>query len=924
MVDSETLERHICRARLMTRDYFLKPNPDSLLHVLGVWDQILGAASFLRLPPQVQVTAWNSAAGAFWGRYTHSKELKDLDSALSLWTRAKRVSTVDSQERGSLLTRLGVGLQARYLVTHSTKDLEKIISHYTSAVGESPTAEYLKCLGHYLYERYDQTHDVSDLERAQQLLEAAIANAECSSSQLALSLKSLGGVLLHLYELRGHISDLEKAIASFENAMRLTAPDSDRYAEIVAGLAASLQVRWSRTRRKEDLDQGIRLMEQAGLTGAHLQDAACSSSLANLYLSRYEHAADVDDLNRAIEVYRQSLTHTVQSSAGQATLYHNLGVALTHRFSKTHDHGDVDDAVQAARMAVELTATNSRQWAEHMDTLGTALRTRFERTHKVADLEEAVGCYSNAVAASPRHSAGHLTLQSNLAAALASRFKSIGTTRALRAAVEACQERMSILESTLDFLSIPYKLGHQEQWVSAYEEAVELYLYASHSALDDRSGLLNSALVAAESSKSRVLASLLTRTSPPSPRSVPKQLLVQEQELFSQLARLEASELSGRRWSVLREASERTSVTVRERLLGVHRKIAACGEDGLRYSDVRLGKSLSKSQIQSLLTDAGKDAALCSMFWLEPCLQLFLLRQGDACPWESRVELPWSGGQVLSRLRRETHNRKGSVSLESTWYGDLKDLLAELGSALRGCDVLILAPHRWGHLVPWGAVMLLSDVQASVVIQPSFQVLESILRTQAKDTSGALVVGDPKNDLGHARREAELVAGMLGCRPYIGSLATKEEVLRQLGSVRIAHFATHGFFDPNSPFDSGILLADGVLTARDFLTREIPAPEFVVLSACESGALAPLGGDEMAGLAHALICAGTRSLVVSLWRVDDAATSFLFERFYKYWLVEKQTKAYAMRSAMKDTRSAGTDWSSMHYWGAFCLLGDWR
>jgi CHAT domain-containing protein len=123
---------------------------------------------------------------------------------------------------------------------------------------------------------------------------------------------------------------------------------------------------------------------------------------------------------------------------------------------------------------------------------------------------------------------------------------------------------------------------------------------------------------------------------------------------------------------------------------------------------------------------------------------------------------------------------------------------------------------------------------------------------------------------------------------------------------------------------AGRILADGVLTAREILEQGLRAPDFLALSACQTGMAGTLGGDEMAGLSQALLYAGARSLLVSLWAVNDPATAHLMTGFYRGWRQQGLDKATALREAMEATRIARPAWAHTYYWGAFTLVGDWR
>jgi CHAT domain-containing protein len=123
---------------------------------------------------------------------------------------------------------------------------------------------------------------------------------------------------------------------------------------------------------------------------------------------------------------------------------------------------------------------------------------------------------------------------------------------------------------------------------------------------------------------------------------------------------------------------------------------------------------------------------------------------------------------------------------------------------------------------------------------------------------------------------------MLGTEAVLGPDATRARVLAGLREASIAHVAAHARFAPGAPLDSGIVLADGQLTARDILAESVGL-DLLVLSGCETGVAESLGGHEFAGLSQAFVQAGVRCLVASLWAVEDPATEQLMTSFYEHW-----------------------------------------
>jgi len=90
---------------------------------------------------------------------------------------------------------------------------------------------------------------------------------------------------------------------------------------------------------------------------------------------------------------------------------------------------------------------------------------------------------------------------------------------------------------------------------------------------------------------------------------------------------------------------------------------------------------------------------------------------------------------------------------------------------------------------------------------------------------------------------------------------------------------------------------DGILTAEEVQSLDLRGTDLVVLSACETGLGLGEYGQGVQGLQRAFQAAGARSVVASLWRVDDAATTVLMEQFYTNLWSKKLPKLEALRQA---------------------------
>ncbi len=115
---------------------------------------------------------------------------------------------------------------------------------------------------------------------------------------------------------------------------------------------------------------------------------------------------------------------------------------------------------------------------------------------------------------------------------------------------------------------------------------------------------------------------------------------------------------------------------------------------------------------------------------------------------------------------------------------------------------------------------------------------------------------------------------------------------------------------------------DGFLRLQDIYNMNLPA-ELVVLSACETGLGENVKGEGIVGLTRGFMYAGAKRVVVSLWSVNDVATSELMGKFYQKMLQEKQNPVTALRQAQLEMWKS-ENWQSPYYWAAFTVQGDWR
>jgi CHAT domain-containing protein len=240
---------------------------------------------------------------------------------------------------------------------------------------------------------------------------------------------------------------------------------------------------------------------------------------------------------------------------------------------------------------------------------------------------------------------------------------------------------------------------------------------------------------------------------------------------------------------------------------------------------------------------------------------------------------------------------------------------------LRGFERLILVPYGPTHGVPFHALFDGNQHLAErfeVWTAPSSSLLGLCAeRVRASvEAVSALAVGYSAGSLPAVIDEARDVAALLGGRCFVQDGATRAAVLANADRHDIVHLAAHGEARLDNPLFAHIVLADGQLTMADVFNMRLKGA-LVTLSACETGRVAVVGGDELVGLSRGFLFAGASTLVQSLWRVDDRATAELMHCFYDRLRVG-EAPGVALRAAQRTFIEQG---AHPYMWAPFQVVG---
>jgi len=277
---------------------------------------------------------------------------------------------------------------------------------------------------------------------------------------------------------------------------------------------------------------------------------------------------------------------------------------------------------------------------------------------------------------------------------------------------------------------------------------------------------------------------------------------------------------------------------------------------------------------------------------------------------------------------------------------------------LRGVTHLVIAPDGPLARVPFEA-LLARDLPGDGTPPRGAYLLERFevsytpsatalgMRAAGSAGGGIVALGDPRFaadstapagagapalvPLPNTAAEVTVLRALAGARAFTGltgAAATRPGLLAASGlaTAQVVHLATHGEVNEAEPERSGLWLAcegqdgrPGFLSVGDILERRLSA-DLVTLSACETGLGRLERGEGVLGLARACLAAGARSVVVSLWKVNDRSTALLMERFYRPLLTRGMPRERALAQA-KRALLADPQTRSPFHWAPFVLIG---
>ena len=275
---------------------------------------------------------------------------------------------------------------------------------------------------------------------------------------------------------------------------------------------------------------------------------------------------------------------------------------------------------------------------------------------------------------------------------------------------------------------------------------------------------------------------------------------------------------------------------------------------------------------------------------------------------------------LLGREYVRSHSEQILESTRRRLHELYKHLIAPFAHEIR-TPHLAIVPHGTLHFLPFhaffdGEQYLIDRFEISYA--PSASVFKYCLEKSEVHHQSPLLVGVADEKAPLVDEELAKISRLFpGARVLQSAAATRAAFVESSKAASFVHIATHAIFRQDNPMFSSFKLADGYFTAFDLFSLACPT-NLVTLSGCQSGMSEVTGSDDLLGLMRGFLYAGARSLLVSLWNVNDESTAALMVHFYREWQ-KGSAKSTAFRKAMLAVRQHHPN---PFYWAPFLLVGN--
>ncbi|KAG2141845.1 TPR-like protein [Suillus clintonianus] len=851
----------------------------------------------------------NNLGTSLCDRFEQRGVSSDLDEAIELHRAALFICPPGHSLRSNSLDSLASSLSDRFQQRGVPSDLDEAIELHRAALLLRPPGHFrrptsLNNLAVGLYDRFQQRGVPSDLDEAIELHRAALLLRPPGHSDRAMSLNNIGISLYDRFKQWGVPSDLDEAIELHRAALLLRPPGHSDRAMSLNNIGISLYDRFQQQGFPSDLDEAIELHRAALLLRppGHSLRSASLKNLGNSLFVKFEQRGVPSDLDEAIELHRAALLLRPPGHFNRSSSLIHLATCLADRFQQWGVPSDLDEAIELQRAALLICPPGHFLRSTSLDDLAISLRCRFKQRGIQADLNEAFGLYVQLSYLSHAISRRDLTAAKSWATS-AEETNHPSALLAYQTALKFLDQHVTLLSSSPRHFDV-VKMATASLAMDAFSCSV-------------RHGALTTAVEMVEQGRAVFWTQLARLRSPLDELSLSGDTGAALEKEFRQLS------------FGLRSAFDQSNNEQPPRI----RQLTMQWNDVV--SRIRMQPDFSRFLLPPLFSDLRKAAEEGPVIIVNAsrhgCDALIVLSSHDPVHVPLDVtrtevsELSSEFQSVAEQFGCSDHQLKLVGILRKLWHHVVDPVVQALRvSNVRPGSRIWWCPTAEFTLLPLHAAGPYERERnnlSQIYISSYTPTLATLVRARERvsrnsSTQHFVAIGQANPDRGKELRcvAPELAAISQCLVPIVSSFrslrdshATVQDALDALNHNQWLHLACHGMPNRTHPFDSSFAMRDGPLMIKDIIRSNWQNPEFAFLSACHTTVGDEKSPDELIHLAAAMQFSGFRSVIGSMWSVDDDVARQVVSLFYRNLVdgsgrLDCTRAAVALHKAVKSLR----------------------
>ncbi|KAG1740410.1 CHAT domain-containing protein [Suillus paluster] len=869
------------------------------------------------------------------------KDLQDIDSTASLFRDALASRPKGHPDNPISLYHLTLALGWRYSNQRTTADMRESARLYHELLSFCPEDTYLHSIaveengaGYVIAACNNLPTDTSD--EGIQLRRIVLELCPLGHHRRPRALDNLSSALDASFRQSGSIEDIDESIQLRREALSLCPEGHPGRNDYLHNLALSIRKRFDHQGRPDDLDEAISLHEESLdlRPVGHGSRHESLMSLGGALRTRFQKHGDINDINRAISLRREALALCPPGHPRRDTMHNNLALTLKIRYNKLDGGEDLNEAINLYRESLQLTRHDHSERHSYLSNLSSALRSRFKETQNNEDIEEAISLCQESLADLPLLHPDRCTSYTWLQEAYLSRYEMQHNSTDLSLAVENFR-----LASRHPTAGLPRRI------IAAYCWTVTGEQHSHGSALEAYTTffeLLDAHLATWSSTTSRRKAAAAfcdSRTLPVDAASCA--LRHHDPQRAVELA----EQGRGQQWSLASRLKtplqdlESANPKLAHKFSELSQRIANTAQGSASVTD-RAAADVAAREYRRLTK---KWEAVVAEIRNVPDFSQFLLplsyRDLQAAASHGPVIILIASSYSCNAVIVPTSGEPRHVPFSSVTLEHLEMLKNDFTREIRHAGLMGPTEPRKDLRVLlrkiWDVIMLpiVNVLQHDLKLQRRSRIwlcptaaftsiplhaahpfrtkepcLEDLYVCSYTPTLSALIrsrqmmktrtappsfvaIGQSQPGAGQGTvlaavdSELELVHKLIPPSVKFTTLsgddATQAGALDALRCNTWAHLACHGKQDREQPYNSRFAMRDKPLTLLDIMGNDAPQAEFAFLSACHTAVGDEETPDEVIHLAAGLQFSGFKSVIGTLWGVDDAVAEHVVKAFYE-------------------------------------------